>query len=196
MPFSKEEFGRREVPGMGVVAVFIDGGYLDKITQFEKARVDYQKLVAEMTGADELLRAHYYHCMPYQSDPATPDESSRFARMDRFLAALRRLPRFEIRLGRLALRGKDGEGKPIFVQKRVDNMVGVDMALLAGKGKITRLALLSGDSDFIPSIEAVKREGVVVTLWHGRRLKPETTPSRELFDLCDERCELTPEVLN
>jgi uncharacterized LabA/DUF88 family protein len=180
---------------MGVVAAFIDGGYLDKITQFEKQRVDYQKLVAEMAGNDELLRAHYYHCMPYQSDPATAEESERFAKMDGFLAALRRLPRFEIRLGRLALRGKDAEGNPIFVQKRVDNMVGVDMAILAGKGKINRLALLSGDSDFIPSVEVVKREGVVVTLWHGRSGIKETAPSRELFDLCDERRELTPDYL-
>lgn len=69
-------------------------------------------------------------------------------------------------------------------------MVGVDMALLAGKGKITSLALLS-----IPAIEAVKREGVVVTLWHGRRGIEETAPSRDLFDLCDERRELTPNFL-
>jgi uncharacterized LabA/DUF88 family protein len=180
---------------MGVVAAFIDGGYLDKVARFEKQRVDYQKLVAKMARTDELLRAYYYHCMPYQSSPPTDDERERFAGMDRFLSALKRLPRFEIRLGKLAFRGKGADGQPIFVQKRVDNMVGVDMALLAGKGKITSLALLSGDSDFIPSIEAVKREGVVVTLWHGRRFNDETAPSRELFDLCDERCELTAEVL-
>jgi uncharacterized LabA/DUF88 family protein len=56
---------------------------------------------------------------------------------------------------------------PIFVQKRVDNMIGVDMALLARKGKVTNVGLLTGDSDYIPSVEAVKREGVLVTLWHG-----------------------------
>ncbi|HEY2955546.1 MAG TPA: NYN domain-containing protein [Candidatus Eisenbacteria bacterium] len=115
---------------MGTVAVFIDGGYLDKVAGFEGQRIDYQT-----------------------------------------------------------------DGQPIFVQKRVDNMVGVDMAMLAGKGKITSLALLSGDSDFIPSIEAVKREGVIVTLWHGRRGQEETAPSRELYDLCDERRELSPELL-
>ena len=45
--------------------------------------------------------------------------------------------RFEVRLGKLAYRGKDHEGNPIFQQKKVDCMVGVDMALLAGKGRIT-----------------------------------------------------------
>jgi len=180
---------------MGVVAAFIDGGYLDKITQLEGQRVEFRKLVSEMTERDELLRAYYYHCMPYQSDPPTAEERERFANMDRFLAALRRVPRFEIRLGRLALRGRTADGQPIFVQKRVDSMVGVDMALLAGKGRISNLALLSGDSDFIPAIEAVKREGVIVTLWHGRRTDRLIAPSRELFEICDERRELTCSLL-
>ncbi len=136
---------------MGTVAAFIDGGYLDKVARFEKQRIDYQKLVAAMTGTDEMLRAYYYHCMPYQRSPPTLEERERFSAMDRFLSALNRLPRFEIRLGKLAFRGTGADGQPMFVQKRVDNMVGVDMALLAGKGKISKLALLSGDSDFIPS---------------------------------------------
>lgn len=80
------------------------------------------------------------------------------------------------------------------MQKRVDCMVGVDMALLAGKGKVTSIGLFSGDSDLLPAIEAVKREGVLVTLWHGS-FSPETTPSRELFEISDERRELTRELV-
>jgi len=89
----------------------------------------------------------------------------------------------------------DQKGEKIFVQKRVDTMVGVDMALLAGKGKITRLALLSGDSDLIPAIQAVKNEGVVITLWHGSYSK-ETSPSQELYDICDDRVVLSPERIS
>lgn len=180
---------------MAICGVFIDGGYLDKVCNQAGMRADLQKLVAEMVGTEELLRAHYYHCMPYQSSPPTEEERKRFAAADRFMTMLRRLPRFEVRLGKLGLQGVDREDRPIFVQKRVDIMVGIDMALLAGKGKITSLALLSGDSDFIPAIEAVKREGVVVTLWHGRRGASGVAPSIELFDLCDERRELTADRL-
>lgn len=82
---------------MGTVAAFIDGGYLDKVARFEKQRIDFQKLVADMTGSDELLRAYYYHCMPYQSTPPTPEERERFSAMDRFVSALRRLPGCETR---------------------------------------------------------------------------------------------------
>jgi len=74
-------------------------------------------------------------------------------------------------------------------------MIGVDMALLAGKGKITNAAIFTGDSDLMPAIEAVKREGVITTLWHGG-IAPESRPSAELFALVDERRQLTPEMVH
>ena len=182
---------------MGIAAAFIDGGYLDKVLYYDHTnqRIDYAKLVKKMVHPDELLRAYYYHCLPYQGNPPTEEEKSRYSSMHRFTTALSFLPRFEVRLGRLAFRGREPNGEPIFIQKRVDCMFGVDMALLAGKGKITNVSILSGDSDFIPAIEAVKREGVLVTLWHGR-FSQDTSPSRQLFEVCDERRELTNEIIN
>jgi hypothetical protein len=85
-------------------------------------------------------------------------------------------------------------GERIFEQKRVDCMIGVDMALLAGKGKIPNAAVLTGDSDLIPAIESVKREGVLTTLWHGG-LTLESRPSAELYALVDERRQLTVEMI-
>ena len=181
---------------MGVAAVFIDGGYLDKVMyhDFRNQRIDMAKLAHEMALPDELLRAYYYHCLPYQSNPPTEEERKRYANKHRFITALGYLSRFEVRLGRLVFRGHDSDGEPIFVQKRVDCMLGVDMALLAGKGKITNLAVFSGDSDLYPVIQAVKSEGILVTLWHGS-YGHNTAPSRELVEVCDERRELTPELV-
>ncbi len=42
-------------------------------------------------------------------------------------------------------------------------------------------ALLAGDSDFLPAIEAAKLEGAVIHLFHGR------APHDELRTCCDER---------
>lgn len=181
---------------MGVTAVFIDGGYLDKVLMYDHPgqRIDYEGLVRTMVGEDELLRAYYYHCLPYQSDPPTEDESKRYGAKHRFVTALTHLPRFEVRLGKLAYRGTDDTGEPIYQQKRVDLMLGVDMALLAGKGRIAKLVLFSGDSDYIPAIEAVKSEGVLTTLWHGSH-SSRTRPGRELRAVCDERCELTADIV-
>lgn len=183
---------------MGSAAAFIDGGYLEKVLKVNhrSAHIDHSALAKLMVAPDDLLRAYYYHCLPYQGNPPTEEERQRYAAKHRFVTALQYLPRFEVRLGRLAYRGQGADGKPIFEQKRVDCMVGVDMALLAAKGKITGLALFSGDSDMIPALEAVKREGVVVTLWHGRTTRGSTTaPSRELFEIADERHELTADII-
>ena len=179
--------GVREMP----TAVFLDAGYLDKVMHFghANARVDYGKLIHEIALPDSLFRAYYYHCMPYQSNPPTSDESSRYASKHRFVTALGNIPRFEIRLGRLAKAGFDKDNNPIFIQKRVDCMVGVDMALLAGKRTIDNVALFTGDSDLIPAVEAVKREGIIVTLWHGSNSQ-RCRPSDDLVRTCDERREL------
>ena len=181
---------------VGVTAVFIDGAYLEKILLHDhgKARIDFGRLVDVMVEGDELLRAYYYHCLPYQSNPPTDEEKARYAARHGFLTALRHIPRFEVRLGKLAFRGKADDGKPMFQQKRVDLMLGVDMALLAGKNRIAKMALLSGDSDFAPAVEAVKREGVLTTLWHGSHTGS-ARPSRELLQIADERCELTAETI-
>jgi uncharacterized LabA/DUF88 family protein len=182
---------------MGIAAAFLDGGYIEKVLHHDhgEPRIDFEKLVHLMVEPDELLRAYYYHCLPYQSNPPTEEESQRYGARHRFITALSFLPRFEVRLGRLAYRGLGVDGAPIFQQKRVDCMVGVDMALLAGKGKITHVAVFTGDSDIIPALESVKREGVLVTLWHGS-FSPSTRPSRELVEIADERRELTAEIVN
>ena len=180
---------------MGVTAVFIDGAYLEKVLRYDHgwARINFGSLVDTMVGErDELLRAYYYHCLPYRSAAPTAEEETRYKKRRGFYDALRYIPRFEVRLGRLAFRGSDQDGNPIFQQKRVDLMLGVDMALLAGKQRVSKVVLLSGDSDFTPAVEAVKREGVLVTLWHGSRSN-QTRPSDDLIQACDEQHEITPE---
>lgn len=114
--------------------------------------------------------------------------------MHRFITSLNYIPRFQVRLGRLVYRGNDASGKPIFIQKRIDTLIGVDMAILAGKGRVTHMALLSGDADLIPAVEAAKGEGVILTLWHGG-LNTGDSPARELFEMADERKEITQQLI-
>ncbi|MGQ9591158.1 MAG: NYN domain-containing protein [Planctomycetota bacterium] len=177
-------------------AVFIDGGYLDKVMyyDFQNTRVDYGKLAHELASPCALLRAYYYHCLPYRSDPPTEEEERRYQNKLSFFQRLEHLPRFQVRLGRLVKRGLNAQGEPIFIQKRVDCMVGVDMALLAAKGKITNVCIFSGDSDLIPAVEAAKRESIVVTLWHGSQ-SSEVAPSPDLYAVCDERRQLTRDII-
>ena len=179
---------------MEKTAVFIDGAYLDNVLYYEHGgvKVNYRILVETMVGADTLLRTYYYHCPPYQGRPPTIRQRQKTRSWGHFKYALKKIPRFEVREGVVVCRGTNPDGSLILQQKRVDLMLGVDMALLAGKQQISRVILLSGDSDFVPAIEAVKSEGVITTLWHGRRF---TSVSRELFQVCDERFELTSDIV-
>jgi len=184
---------------MDRAAIFIDGAYLDKLleNEFGRAQIDYGRLADELAQGADILRTYYYHCPPYQSNPPTTDESQRTAARNRFFAALSRLPRFQVRQGKLAYRGKDQNGQPIFVQKRVDIMLGVDMVQLAATRQIAKAVLLAGDSDFVPAVEAVKQHGVLTVLWHGPiRAGRNSTVHQELWDACDERFPLTQGVVD
>jgi len=70
--------------------------------------------------------------------------------------------------------------------------MGLDFAFAALRQRISFAALLSGDSDLCPAIEAAKNEGVITRLVHGAS----GTYHNQLWSLVDERRELTPSVLN
>lgn len=188
---------------MARLVIFIDGGYVSKLAkiEFEGIYVDYEKFpneilntIAQRTPEPlDLLRTYYYDCLPYQSDPPTQEERKRFASKRRFFAAIEHIPRFTVRQGRLEFRGKDIAGEPIFQQKRVDLMLGLDFALLSGKQQITHAAIVAGDSDLIPAFRVAANEGIAVWLFHGPRksvVDGRPTFALELWQAADERCEI------
>jgi len=181
---------------MHQVAVFIDGGYLDHtiLSQFQGQKVNYyalSKAVVDSTGSGkDILRIYYYHCLPYQSSPPTTEESQRFSQMQRFFRALQRTARIEVKQGRIAFRGVDAKGEPIFEQKRIDLLLGLDLALLAVKKIITQAFVIAGDSDLIPAITAAKAEGVTIYLVHG------SSCHDDLLDEADERIPITTSLIN
>lgn len=108
---------------MARLAIFIDGGYVDSLGRDEfSVWVDYQRFVREIADivaqrtseSVDILRTYYYHCLPYQSNPPTDEERHRYSQRHRVFTALRRLDRFIVREGRLAYRGQDAQGQPIF----------------------------------------------------------------------------------
>ncbi len=180
---------------MARLAIFIDGGYMDVLAEQQfRRRVNYESLCNEIKGIVaaktaeplDLLRTYYYHCLPYQSKNPKHEEATRYANKRRFFDALRQIPRFEVREGRLAFVGMNRQGRPIFQQKRTDMLLGLDVALLSAKRQITHAAILGGDSDFLPAIEVAAQEGVAVWLFHG----PSSGYARELWTRADERHEI------
>lgn len=183
---------------MARLAFHIDGGYISNVGKSADIWIDYRTLsdkVAETirTTTEEpldLIRTYYYDCLPYKGNPATPEEEERTRKKISFFNGLRLLPNFALREGRLMLQGVDERGTSIFQQKRVDLMMGLDIARLAAKGHVTHIALLSGDSDLVPAVEAAQQEAVVVWLVHDAR-----GTANDLRLLADNRILLDREFL-
>ena len=167
-------------------AVFIDGGYLNKINT-EKFKLDYQKLVSCLLGSSmELWRAYYYNCLPYKSSNPSEDDKERFNNAQRFYDCLKKFPRMSVRLGKLKYRGEDKNNKPIFEQKQVDLMLGLDIASVCLSGKVETVILVSGDGDMLPAVKTAKDENIIVRLAHGAS----DTYDQALWDEADERIAL------
>lgn len=133
-----------------------------------------------------------YNGSPYQSNPPTEDERKFFQKRRKFYDALERLSSFTVRLGVVKYRGKDNQGKPIYQQKQVDLLLGLDFALLSAKRSITHAAVVTGDSDMAPAFEVARREGIAVWLFSGET----RSRARELWQAADERVDLDKPFLN
>ena len=177
---------------MSKAIVLIDGGYFNKVLEnvFKKPSFSYEKFsdILCQRANCERVRTYYYQCMPYQSNPPTSTESKMYGEMDKFLAYLRRLPRFEIRLGRLQRIGKE------FKQKGVDVWFSIDLVRLSCRGAIDKAILVTGDSDFVPAVKTAKEEGVITILYYSK--VPPMYVHYELLNACDEKYEVDANIIN
>ena len=154
--------------------VLIDGGYSEKITKEFFAgtdrmprKIDYGKVgpvLAEKHDSD-FLRTYYYTCPAFILENETEAQKSRRKKRDSFISALKQTDQIYVKLGRLR-RFKKDDGTDQFVQKGVDVKLAVDALKLALKGKINKSIFITGDSDFVPVIEAIKEEGISTILYY------------------------------
>ena len=176
----------------GRVAIFIDGEHLNAVlrSEFGSARIDYLALSNRLAGEANILRTYYYSAPAYRSNPPTPEENDRYTSQRQFFRALESFSRYTVRLGRLAYRGNDRYGNPIFDQKQVDSLLTLDLVQLAMKQAIQEAVLVAGDSDFIPAVTTAKSEGVLVRLFHGDH------PHSDLWQEADERIQFSQSFID
>ncbi len=169
-------------------SIFIDGGYLNKIlkNKFSRAKIDYEKLCNLICNKLALirLRTYFYHCMPIVRKGNNHDIKMQ-ADMQKFLQKLKRLPRFEVKLGRLQNIG----GR--FKQKMVDILMSLDIADMCFDSQIEHAVLIAGDSDFVPAIKKAKAYGAIVHLYYHP-----SSVHNELLDEIDELHPITEELIN
>lgn len=139
------------------------------------------------------ISANIYH--PLTGKPVNMGKTERFKWSNEFLNELANKRKLAIRLGELQEResGFTLKDRPLkklcrgdidvsdltvrdfkldLVQKGVDMRIGLDIASLAFKKQVTKIVLISGDSDFVPAAKHARREGIDFVLdpmWQGIR---------------------------
>lgn len=181
-------------------ALFIDAGYLDKLCQEVYAvpsggrkvplALDLKRFPAAI-APPKPWRVFYYYCLPYQDDPPLPAQHAAREAKARFIAFLGGLRGWVLREGRIEKRGAPNRpDQAVYVQKRVDVMLAVDLVRLAWRQEMGRAVLVAGDADFVPAVEDARAAGVHVLL----RYAPGTAHG-DLVAACDEARPLTREEL-
>jgi len=171
--------------------VFIDGAYLEKAIEstFGTKKIDFAKLANGVVPEDDhLIRAYYYHCLPFRSKEPTEKEEERYSAKAGFFSAIKYLPRFELRLGRLIYRGNDSDGRPIFTQKGIEVLLATDMVKYAAFGSADRQILIASNNDYIPIVEAIKDLGVVA---HVVTFDSKGNGTSRLASIADEHTSIT-----
>lgn len=178
---------------MDKAAVFIDGGYLSKVLKlvFSETRIDYEKFSNKLCEGCERWRTYYYDCMPLLPNNPTEQDKERYAGKQRFIDRLKRLNRFEIRLGKL-IQIPDRD-RPI--QKGVDVLLSVDLTRMSWDKQIQKAILVTGDSDFVPAVIAAKDAGVLVITYYSRGA-PDVYAHDALLTCCDERYEIKQPLID
>lgn len=155
------------------VMIFIDGSNLYHSLRDVHGRtsLDYTKFVGCLANDRDLKRTYYYGALVDQTR-----QPKIYQDQQRFLAVLRGLPYFEVRLGYLVYRG----GQPI--EKGIDVRLATDMLTRAYKDHFDVAILVSGDNDFTDLVQAVKDQGKHVEA----ALFDPPTSSRQLREAADK----------
>ena len=130
------------------VCIFIDGSnfYHGLKSECAQTNLDFSKFVNWLVGGRHLVRTYYHTAAVAGTSPNAQSQQ-------KFLEALRRLPYFDVRLGRLEPRGNT------FVEKGVDVAISIDMLSMAHKNIYDVAILVSCDGDYVKAVDAVKETG-------------------------------------
>ncbi len=168
-------------PPRKTVYAFIDGNYLEieyaavmKAVHLDPGELDYGKL----RGHLQASKLFYYDAVGEPSslgaNPTSKQAQDHAASLVRYTEKVARLdriestPAFHVRYG-TAQNRKNLRRNPEQEQKEVDVLLAVEALMFAVRGNMTDVALISGDLDFRPVVDALVQLGIDVTVWSANR---------------------------
>ena len=140
------------------VMVYIDGSnlYHSLNNKFDRTNLDFFRFSNKLVGEGRRLVRTYYYNAPLDRNK----QPKQYQKQQKFFDALRKIEYFEVRLGRLVY-SKGWPGIPP-TEKGVDIRIATDMLVHAVAGNYDVAVLVSGDTDFVDAVQAVKGRGLHV----------------------------------
>lgn len=134
------------------ISIFIDGSNLyHSLKSHNGIKIDFEKFVNVLSGDRALINAFYYIA---PLDIASNEE--RYWKHQKFLAELEKIPNFKIVLCTLRKYKKEDETFG-FEVKGDDVCIANDMLVGAYENHYDTAILVSGDEDFVPIVNTLKR---------------------------------------
>jgi len=134
------------------VSIFIDGSNLyHSLRELGEVKIDFEKLIKELSKNKILINVFYYIA---PLDIALDEK--KYWKHQKFLAELEKIPNFKVILCTLRKYLKESGGFG-FEVKGDDIFLANDMIVGAYENLYDTAILVSGDEDFIPVINTLKR---------------------------------------
>lgn len=134
----------------------------------------------------ELAEVRYYSALPWH---LTATDPARLARHEAYLRALTAWrPTTKVSLGHFQSHGWDGRRH--WREKGTDVSIATDVMELAMDGAVDHVVIVSGDADYVPLAEMIRRRFIGLSL---RFAFPASRFSRRLRTLCPGSFTLTAE---
>lgn len=150
------------------VVIFIDNAYLIRLkTYFFKRKFKYnlREFILNIAKKNNLYveSIFIYDAPPFQTENPSKEENKKKKNYDKFSSIFRKqgIILKEGRTQRLRIGDKF-----VYKQKGVDMLLGIDAVSVKNDfPDIQGIVLLTGDSDFVPLVEKLKKLNVPVFLW-------------------------------
>ncbi|MDP1696063.1 MAG: NYN domain-containing protein [archaeon] len=134
------------------ISIFIDGNNLyHSLNRIKAGKIDYKKLINELVGKRILINVFYYIA---PLDITSNEE--KYWKHQKFLAELEKIPGFKIVLCTLRKYPKP-DGTFGFEVKGDDVYLANDMLVGAYENLYDGAILISGDEDFMPVVNTLKK---------------------------------------
>ena len=174
------------------VAVFIDGNNfyfgLRKLYGKDKSlkNFNFLRFADFLAKNNKVVDIFYYNAQLDKEQNPKKYESQK-----QFFEKLKKISDFHLVLCKLLKRNITGTNKFYYIIKEDDIHMAVDMVENAGNDKFDTSIIVSGDGDFVPAVEAVKRKGKEVENVYFKN-----SSSRNLQTHCSNSFELTRAILD